>query len=154
MPKPPLVFNSLKRKRYLIILFCYSRVVHSLSFSAEITSSQSKKAKKAMQKSAAAAAATNSNSYGMDFNDQAALNRRAERFQREHDLEKMKSIQIGGGAHNKANSQQAHFLPRSLSSRTGSSNTSNDEPEGDPVCQLKHYNYTEWLTQILGIERH
>ncbi|KAF4610538.1 hypothetical protein D9613_006720 [Agrocybe pediades] len=110
MPKPPPVFNSLKRKSM-----------------ESTTPHQSKKAKKALQKSAAASAAA------MDFDDQAALSRRAERFQREHELEKMKSLRVTGGTNNnKANSHQAHFLPRSISSRTGSSYTSNEEPEGDP----------------------
>ncbi|KAF9564255.1 hypothetical protein CPC08DRAFT_660731 [Agrocybe pediades] len=110
MPKPPPIFNSLKRKSM-----------------ESTTPHQSKKAKKALQKSAAASAAA------MDFDDQAALSRRAERFQREHELEKMKSLRVTGGTNNnKANSHQAHFLPRSISSRTGSSYTSNEEPEGDP----------------------
>ncbi|PPQ79687.1 hypothetical protein CVT25_003261 [Psilocybe cyanescens] len=108
LPKPPPVFNTLKRK------------------SIENALPNNKKSKKEKFKNATA-------SYTPDFNDQAALNRRAERFQREHELERTKSTRNGGGAAIKANQQNAHlFGNRTLSSRSGSPYTSVDEPEGDP----------------------
>ncbi|KAF8972646.1 SAC3/GANP/Nin1/mts3/eIF-3 p25 family-domain-containing protein [Flammula alnicola] len=65
LPKPPPVFNTMKRKGF------------------ETPVVNTKKAKKAALKNATA-------TYAMDYNDQAALNRRAERFQREHELERTK----------------------------------------------------------------
>ncbi|KAH9479661.1 THP3-like protein C2A9.11c [Psilocybe cubensis] len=110
LPKPPPVFNTLKRK----------------SIETALPTTNSKKAKKEKLKNAAA-------TYTTDFNDQAALNRRAERFQREHEIEKNKNARNGGAAAIKANQQNGHlFNNRSLSSRSGSPYTAQDEPEGDP----------------------
>lgn len=84
----------------------------------------SKKAKKA-----AAQKHANAN---LDFGDQAVLNRRAERFQREHELERQKSMP--GQAHLLANNQNAHLFNRI--SRPDSPNifgTNPDDPEADPV---------------------
>ncbi|KDR67967.1 hypothetical protein GALMADRAFT_257486 [Galerina marginata CBS 339.88] len=107
LPKPPPVFNNLKRK------------------SIENNVPNTKKAKKALYKNNAAAYTTT------DMNDQAALSRRAERFQREHELERTKHSRSAGAV--KANYQHAHlFNSRTLSSRSGSPHTANDEPEGDP----------------------
>lgn len=86
-----------------------------------------KKAKKATQKHATTAYGTTTAS--TDVNDQAALHRRAQRFQREHELERNKSI--GGQAFLKANQQTVHrFQNLALASRSISPT---DEPEGDPV---------------------
>lgn len=78
----------------------------------------SKKAKKAANKNATA-------SYtAIDFSDQAALNRRAQRFQREHELERTKHIRGTG-------QMKSTF---SNGTRSGSPYPTNlDEPEGDPV---------------------
>ncbi|KAF9477776.1 hypothetical protein BDN70DRAFT_907106 [Pholiota conissans] len=99
MPKGPPVFNTLKRK----------------SFDGQQASS--KKAKKAASKNA-------TTSYTpIDFNDQAALNRRAQRFQREHELERTKHVRNIGQI-------KSNF---SNGARLGSPYpTASDEPEGDP----------------------
>ncbi|KAF8199140.1 SAC3/GANP/Nin1/mts3/eIF-3 p25 family-domain-containing protein [Pholiota molesta] len=96
---PPPVFNNLKRK------------------SLEGPAITSKKAKKAANKNATA-------SYtATDFSDQAALNRRAQRFQREHELERTKHIRGTG-------QMKSSF---SNGARSGSPYPTNlDEPEGDP----------------------
>lgn len=68
-----------------------------------------------------------------DFNDQAALNRRAERFQREHELERTKSTRNGSHPSVKA----PLFGNRSLaSSKSGSPYGTLEEPEGDPVSSI------------------
>lgn len=85
-----------------------------------------KKAKKNALKQAA------SSQHALDPNDQAALNRRAERFQREHELERTKHLRIGGQASLKANQQHAHLFNNL--SRSGSPLGSSDDPEADPVC--------------------
>jgi hypothetical protein len=102
LPKPAPVFNTLKRKNLDTVL------------------ATSKKAKKAANKAAA--------SGYTDFNDQAALKRRAERFQREHELEKTKHLRTDNQA-----SIKPQPVNRSLvSSKSGSMFGSSDEPEGDP----------------------
>lgn len=98
-----------------------TRVLH---VSIETNPIVTKKAKKAMQKHAATAYGTPT-----DVNDQAALHRRAQRFQREHELERNKN---GGQAFLKASHQTVHrFQNLALDSRSISPT---DEPEGDPVC--------------------
>ncbi|KAG5647885.1 hypothetical protein DXG03_007809 [Asterophora parasitica] len=85
-----------------------------------------KKAKKNAQKNA-------STPQTFDPNDQAALNRRAQRFQREHEIERAKSTKNGGPQ----NSQKAYqnttqrFRDMTLS-RTGSPFGAADDPEADP----------------------
>ncbi|KAJ3515989.1 hypothetical protein NLJ89_g1412 [Agrocybe chaxingu] len=107
MPKPAPVFNNLKRKSF------------------ENNSTSSKKAKKAEKAAQKYAAAYGSN----DFSDQAALNRRAERFQREHEIERNKFRSGGSTPVFKANNHHAHLF---TASRSGSPYANNDEPEGDP----------------------
>ena len=86
-----------------------------------------KKAKKAMQKHATTAYGTTPT----DANEIAALHRRAQRFQREHELEKNKNIRNGGQTFVKANHQTVNRLQNlALVSR---STSPTDEPEGDPV---------------------
>lgn len=97
----------------------------------------SKKAKKAaMQKNAATA---------LDLGDQAALNRRAERFHREHEIERQKSLRINGSQSTlKTNSQGAHLLNRIWRADSPSTFGPNpDDPEADPVglmlsCLVTH----------------
>ncbi|KAG2366884.1 SAC3/GANP/Nin1/mts3/eIF-3 p25 family-domain-containing protein [Suillus spraguei] len=104
MPKAPPVLNSLKRKM-------------------NDTPPMSKKAKKA--------AAQKRNDANLDFGDQAALNRRAERFQREHDIERQKSMR--GQASLQANNQNAHLFNRiSRSDSPSAFGTNPDDPEADP----------------------
>ena len=83
-----------------------------------------------------------------DPNDQVALNRRAERFHREHELERTKVLRVSGGpsisesagpSSIKANTQNAHlFESKSFLSRSASpyglEAAAADDPEADPVC--------------------
>ncbi|KAF9221368.1 hypothetical protein BS17DRAFT_797160 [Gyrodon lividus] len=107
LPKAPPMLSTLKRKM-------------------NEQPTTSKKAKKAaMQKNA-----TNT----LDLGDQAALNRRAERFQREHDIERQKSLRNNGsqGAF-KAGPQGAHLFNRIWRADSPSTFGPNpDDPEADP----------------------
>ena len=88
-------------------------------------SAASKKAKKAI----AGKNSTNPYSSTTDYNDQVALYRRAERFSREHELERTKQLRNGN--------HSFHSNNRSLNnSRSGSVPGGSDEPEGDPVCMF------------------
>jgi len=107
LPKPVPNFNNLKRK-----------------------SNTSPPANKKVKKSALKHPGTNP--HALDPNDQAALNRRAERFQREHDLERQKSVRNGGQASLKANYQNAHLFNNLTHSRSASPFGNPDDPEADP----------------------
>ena len=76
----------------------------------------------------------------MDLNDQAALNRRAQRFQREHELERTKSTRNGNQAFD-SNPHQAHLQlqNRITGSRSGSPYIASDQPEGDPVSVIVYH---------------
>ncbi|TFK39401.1 SAC3/GANP/Nin1/mts3/eIF-3 p25 family-domain-containing protein [Crucibulum laeve] len=119
LPKPAINLNNLKRKTL-------------------DTPGSSKKAKKAAKNA----------SNAVDFNDQAALNRRAQRFQREHEIERAK---LNGGVATmslKSNQQNGHlFKNRVLGSRSASPFTAADDPEADP-------NVMEWdRFTIVGTSR-
>ena len=64
---------------------------------------------------------SSSSSLALDPNDYAALNRRAQRFQREHEIERKKAL--FGQANGNGNSR-SHSSPRM---------STPDDPEGDPV---------------------
>lgn len=98
LPKPVPMFNNLKRKPIDLPI-------------------SNKKAKKNAQKNA-------STPHTWDPNDQAVLNRRAQRFQREHDLERTK--------HLKTNQNTAHLFKDMSLSRSGSPFGNADDPEADP----------------------
>ncbi|KAF9447521.1 hypothetical protein P691DRAFT_820958 [Macrolepiota fuliginosa MF-IS2] len=109
-PKPPLNFSNLKRKS-----------------ASENPPPLSKKAKKAALKQAQhAQVSTGSHSSSIvDFNDQVALNRRAERFQREHELERMKHLRVA----------KNRFPSNGLGNGYSYENSNGgvvDEPEADP----------------------
>ncbi|KAJ6624970.1 SAC3/GANP/Nin1/mts3/eIF-3 p25 family-domain-containing protein [Mycena sp. CBHHK59/15] len=87
----------------------------------------SKKAKKAALKHASAAAPVPA----LDPNDHAALDQRAKRFQREHELERQKT-RPGGQASLKANYQNAHLFGNGASSRSASPFGQADDPDADP----------------------
>lgn len=87
----------------------------------ENTPPLSKKAKKALKQAQHAHVGSHSNVV-VDYGDQLALNRRAERFQREHELERMKQLRVASA--------------KVTNGRAGSMFTngdSADEPEADPV---------------------
>ncbi|KAF8899596.1 SAC3/GANP/Nin1/mts3/eIF-3 p25 family-domain-containing protein [Gymnopilus junonius] len=105
LPKLPPTLGNLKRK------------------SIENAVPATKKAKKALYKNATAAYTTS------DINDQAALNRRAERFQREHELERTKLSRSAGAI--KANQHYSYVYGNLSRSGTPYAATG-DEPEADP----------------------
>lgn len=69
----------------------------------------------------------------LDPNDQEVLNKRAERFQREHEIERQKSMRNGGQTSLKANYQNAHLFDNGPLSRSASPFGGSDDPEADPV---------------------
>ncbi|KDQ61591.1 hypothetical protein JAAARDRAFT_204072 [Jaapia argillacea MUCL 33604] len=104
LPKQSTAYTSLKRKLH------------------ETSPINTKKAKKSALKNAGSL---------QDFSDQAALNRRAERFQREHEIERQKTYV--GQASLKANNRTSHLFNGNQSRSISPSPFGNvDEPEGDP----------------------
>ncbi|KAJ3550567.1 hypothetical protein NM688_g5045 [Phlebia brevispora] len=101
-PRPPPVFNGLKRK-----------------LNDSSGGGANKKNKKHSGNKAAAATS-------LDPNDLEALNRRAQRFQREHQIERQKQF----GIH--PPSLQDSRSGSSYASRSGTPGMFGDEPEGDP----------------------
>lgn len=90
---------------------------------------QTKKAKKNQANKSAVTIA-------LDVGDRAALNRRAERFRREHELEKQKQNGGGGQASSpRTNQRTAHPLVNLSRSATPFANA--DDPEADPVSALR-----------------
>ncbi|KAK0446665.1 SAC3/GANP/Nin1/mts3/eIF-3 p25 family-domain-containing protein [Armillaria borealis] len=81
-----------------------------------------KKAKKSALKQAS--------NHTSDFNNPVALNRRAQRFQREHEIERQKSL--GGNASLKANQQYAHLSDRPTTRPSSPYVNSADDPDADP----------------------
>ncbi|KAG6854017.1 hypothetical protein C0991_011504 [Blastosporella zonata] len=84
-----------------------------------------KKAKKNALKNANA-------SRTFDINDQSALNLRAQRFQREHELERTKHLRESGQNALKANQNTAHLFRDMTLSRSESPYGGADDPEADP----------------------
>ncbi|KAJ6496805.1 SAC3/GANP/Nin1/mts3/eIF-3 p25 family-domain-containing protein [Mycena vulgaris] len=82
----------------------------------------SKKVKKALK--------NNTSSPALDPNDRAALDKRAQRFQREHEIEREKS-RVGGQASLKANYQTSHLFNGS-NSRSASPFGHSEDPDADP----------------------
>jgi len=79
----------------------------------------------------------------LDYGDKHALEMRAQRFQREHAIERTKATRTGGQDSPQTYSPHSHLFNRSTS--TSSPYTGIDEPEGDPVCPLVH-GILQWLT--------
>lgn len=115
----PTVTPTLKRKMYVVRPYL-DHGTHSTSLrsvDSPISVPTGKKTKKAAKVAASASAP--------DLNDIATLNRRAQRFQREHDLERQKSL--------KANHQNSHLFNNQPLTRTLSPYNSADDPDADPV---------------------
>lgn len=71
-----------------------------------------------------------------DPDDIAALNRRAARFQREHEIERQKSSRsFSNGNHNSSSSYASHANTHLFKSRSGTpaAYDAADEPEANPV---------------------
>jgi len=97
---------------------------HTLKRKLDSPIGQSKKSKKNQANKSAVALA-------LDVGDRAALNRRAERFRREHEIEKLKQNGGGGQASSlRANQRTAHPFVNISRSATPSANA--DDPEADP----------------------
>lgn len=96
----------------------------------------------------------NSSSPALDPNDLAALDKRAQRFQREHEIEREKS-RIGGQASLKANYQTSHLFNGS-NSRSASPFGQSDDPDADPVRGLlrerPYSTELEFRTLWIGID--
>jgi len=96
----------------------------------------SKKAKKALKQAQHAHVSTGSHSSSIvDYNDQLALSRRAERFRREHELEKMKQFRM-------APAEATNGRDGSVFSKRNTP----DEPEADPVS---HFGMVSMIELIL-----
>lgn len=96
-------------------------VINSTDHSSNLstTTTTNKKTKKSsIAKNAASA---------LDLSDHAALNRRAMRFQREHEIERQKSL----GGH--SSSSQAFRSSSQFDSRSATQGYYGDDPEADPV---------------------
>ncbi|KAJ7746886.1 SAC3/GANP/Nin1/mts3/eIF-3 p25 family-domain-containing protein [Mycena maculata] len=76
------------------------------------------------------ASKTHTSSPALDPNDRAALDARAQRFQREHEIEREKT-RVGGQASLKANYQTSHLFSGS-NSRAASPFGQSDDPDADP----------------------
>jgi len=107
MPKPMPTSHSLKRKLH------------------EGASSNHKKVKKSQISKSTA-------NNALDMNDRVALNRRAERFKREHTIEQQKTTGRGGQTSLKANHNTAHLFNDPMNSRSASPFADADDPEADP----------------------
>jgi hypothetical protein len=90
---------------------------------------QSKKSKKHQANKSAAA-------FALDVGDRATLNRRAERFRREHELEKQKHNGGGGQATSLRINNQRTAHPFVNLSRSATPFANADDPEADPVSTL------------------
>jgi hypothetical protein len=98
---------------------------HSLKRKFDPPAGQPKKTKKHQANKSAAAALT------LDVGDRAALDKRAQRFRREHELEKQKQNGGGGQASSLRPTQRtAHLFDNP--SRSASPFVNADEPEADP----------------------
>lgn len=83
--------------------------------------------------------------YTLDLGDQATLNRRAERFHREHEIERQKNLRVNGSQSVlRTNSQGAHLLNRIWRADSPSTFGPNpDDPEADPVGLVTLYPVTD-----------
>ena len=118
--------HALKRRLYVFSpLSVFSPPVNCSRYS-DTPTGQSKKSKKNQANKSAAA-------FALDVGDRATLNRRAERFRREHELEKHKQHGGGGQASSlRTNQRTAHPFVNLSRSATPFANA--DDPEADPVC--------------------
>ena len=130
LPKPmPIMSNhALKRRLYVFSPpFVFSLAVNCSCYS-DTPTGQSKKSKKNQANKSAAA-------FALDVGDRATLNRRAERFRREHELEKQKQ-HGGGGQASSLRTHQRTAHPFVNLSRSATPFANADDPEADPVSAL------------------
>ena len=84
-----------------------------------------------------------------DVNDIATLNRRAERFQREHELERTKNLRNGGTQPLRVNQHTAHLFRDMSLSRGGSPFGHSDDPEADPVRFSVRFRHQDLIALIM-----
>lgn len=132
-PKPVFAFNNLKRKRSVNYRSLISHDLRAeLIDSFEAPATNNKKAKKVAKPNNRPFPAT-------DHNEQLALNRRAERFQREHELEKTKHTRNQQATtpptwrNNNHPQGNGHLKPTARGTRSSSMRLGSNEPEGNPV---------------------
>ena len=128
LPKPFPASGSLKRKMCVMVSLrsiCDYTLLCELSRHASPSANSKKQKKSQISKSAT----TNA----LDLNDRVALNRRAERFKREHEIEQQKSRAGGGQASLKANHNTAHLFNAPTHPRSASPFANLDDLEADPV---------------------
>ena len=124
-PMPIISTHSLKRKLYALPYLFSTADTQCFTCDSDPPAGQPKKAKKHQANKSAAAALT------LDVGDRAALDKRAQRFRREHELEKQKQNGGGGQASSlRPNQRSAHLFDNS---RSASPFVNADEPEADPV---------------------
>ena len=120
------------RCQSVLLHFFWPPTVHKflLLYRNDNPGQNNKKAKKNALKNANAAGSA------LDPSDQAALNRRAQRFQREHELERQKNNGGGYSGNLKANYNHSHLFESRASSGSASPWGAGgyDDPEADPVC--------------------
>ena len=124
-PMPMMINHSLKRKLCVFLSPFVLPCAVNFSLGSDSPTGHPKKSKKNQAHKSVAALA-------LDVGDRAALNRRAERFRREHELEKQK--QNGGGGQTssfRSNQRAAHPFVNLSRSATPFANV--DDPEADPV---------------------
>lgn len=109
----------------------------------------SKKAKKALKQAQHAQVSAGSHySSVVDYNDQIALNRRAERFQREHELEKTKHLHKT--SHHSTNFGNGYSYGNGRVASMYSNGNGADEPEADPVSRQSLMLLYRWLKLAMG----
>ena len=95
LPKPVVsaqTANNLKRKLLVFLLSMYMRLLTPHVSCSNDTSSSSSQPAPAAHKKKKGAIAKHAANAPLDPNDHAALNRRAMRFQREHEIERQKAM--------------------------------------------------------------
>jgi hypothetical protein len=138
-------YRSVSNKsRPLILIISNGRCLYFFSRVPDVgtlTSSRARSESPQTNKKAKKSALKHSAHQPTDLGEQAALNRRAQRFQREHELERQKNGMSGGQASLKAKYQSAHlFDNRDSRAASPSSFALNaDEPEADPVSHCGLY---------------
>jgi hypothetical protein len=87
----------------------------------------------------------------MDVGDRAALNRRAERFRREHEIEKQKQNGGGGQASSLRANNQRTTHPFVNLSRSATPIANADDPEADPVSILLFFRLSTRTHRAAGV---
>jgi hypothetical protein len=140
-PNPHLSIITLSARGEHINVLRPPTLTQRSTHSIETPTINNKKAKKNLSKNS-------TTTYVTDLNDQAALNRRAQRFQREHELERTKGTRNGNQTFD-SNPHRAHLFQNQIAgSRSGSPYTASDQPEADPVS-VNHSAYPHSRSKLV-----